>query len=228
MKPKEYEQLVLNTLQKTEIAGMIKESAGSDSSTQDGDFVVGGKRYFLEIKKDSDAQMGGTSARYDSGRFELVKDIKNEKLENIMFDELRTREEHIKDLLKFLNKDKLPLSVKKEIWTEARKNGLLRPINVKIKYDSKFIVEHYNSKNVNYIQMGGSGLFYMGSNPANLPVPALTGHADIEIRAGISGTKGGTQAGGVGLRIQARLKEKQVSPFTLDDLNSVKKMIKRL
>ena len=56
--------------------------------------------------------------------------------------------------------------------------------------DTSFILQHYKSKEVEYIQIGGKGLYYLSSNPANLPIPQLgdTGLV-IEMRPGKSGSK---------------------------------------
>tara|TARA_R110002124_G_scaffold111387_3_gene265164 strand:+ start:5205 stop:6728 length:1524 start_codon:yes stop_codon:yes gene_type:complete len=56
--------------------------------------------------------------------------------------------------------------------------------------DTSFILQHYKSKEVDYIQIGGKGLYYLSSNPANLPIPQLgnTGLV-IEMRPGKSGSK---------------------------------------
>ena len=56
--------------------------------------------------------------------------------------------------------------------------------------DTGFILQHYKSKKVDYIQIGGKGLYYLSSNPANLPIPQLgnTGLV-IEMRPGKSGSK---------------------------------------
>ena len=51
--------------------------------------------------------------------------------------------------------------------------------NVEMK---KNIWDYYNSKNTFYIQVGGFGLYHMGNNPANLPIPPLNVNAKLRIR----------------------------------------------
>ena len=78
-----------------------------------------------------------------------------------------------------------------------------------------------------YIQIGGSGLFYMGKNPFNLPVPELSAKFRIEMRLGYSGTKSTfpttppTEARGAGLRLQGRMLTKVKSPYSLDNPKDV-------
>ena len=106
--------------------------------------------------------------------------------------------------------------------------GLLRPINAKIRKDAEFIINHYKKKNIHYIQIGGAGLFYLDRNPANLPVPKLQGEIDIELRAGRSGAKvnsaGVPMVGGL-LRAQGRLRFEGSSNFTLDNPDSVRRLL---
>ena len=108
----------------------------------------------------------------------------------------------------------------------AQKNRLL--INTKVSHDVSYIAEHYAKKNVHYIQIGNSGVFYLKDNPADLPVPKLEGKIRIEIRSGRSGSKkrkDGVCVVGGGIRIQARLMTKNVSPYTFDDPESIGEMI---
>ena len=127
-----------------------------------------------------------------------------------------------------------PLATTKETWSKLQKEGYLIPLNTKIKRDASFIHEHYSKKNVNYIQIGGSGFFYLKDNPLNLPIPQLTGEIDIEFRPGRSGAKYKEYRNetygfvGVGLRIQGRLKFKDKSPYTLDDPESIQSMLKSM
>ena len=69
-----YENEVIEALKTAGIAGNIQEGAGASATGADADFFVGGKKYLLEVKKDADAQMGGTSVRYKEGSFEMVNE----------------------------------------------------------------------------------------------------------------------------------------------------------
>ena len=176
--------------------------------------------YLLEVKKDADAQMGGTSVRYNDGQFEIVSDNVDEKTAALIVTALSSKVTHIERLLAAIGGHKFPTTCDKHTWTVAKEKGLLKPINAKIKKNTQFIIDHYKDKGINYIQIGGAGLFYLDKNPANLPIPKLDGEIDIELRAGRSGSTlnaaGQRRVSGL-LRAQARLKFKGKSPVSLDN-----------
>ena len=70
----DYENVVIESLKKAGVAGNIKTGAGASSTAADADFIVDGETYLLEVKSDLEAQMGGTSVRYNDGEFEIVSD----------------------------------------------------------------------------------------------------------------------------------------------------------
>ncbi len=214
-----YEDTVIRSLKEAGIAGTVLEGAGASATGVDADFMVDGKRYLLEVKKDADAQMGGTSVRYIDGKFEVVSDTVDSGTTDLIIAALDTRRDPIERLLAAIGGDKFPTTCDKHTWTIAKERGLLKPINAKIRQTTDFIVDHYKKKGIDYIQIGGAGLFYLGQNPANLPIPKLEGEIDIELRAGRSGSS--VNAAGVRrvsglLRAQGRLKFKGSSPISLD------------
>jgi len=225
----EYEGKVIEALQEAGCCGDITEGAGASSVGADADFVVDGVRYLVEVKKDAGAQMGGTSVRYDvGGSFDVASSAVEDDTAEMIVAALEQKREHIDSLLKFICMPSFPLTCEKHLWEEAKTVGMLKPINAKIQKDTEFIVNHYKKKNIHYIQIGGAGLFYLGENPANLPVPKLEGQINIELRAGRSGSRknlNGIPVVGGGLRAQGRLKFKGQSNFTLDDAESVKRLI---
>ncbi|TRZ50830.1 MAG: hypothetical protein D4S01_05940, partial [Dehalococcoidia bacterium] len=94
----------------------------------------------------------------------------------------------------------------------------------------KYITNLYNAKEVYYIQVGGAGLFYMGSDPLNLGVPEFSGQVDVEIRLGFSGNKLSfhtTPARRAELRCIGRMKTQSKSPYTLDTTRDVKKLFNK-
>ena len=214
-----YENDVIDSLVSAGIAGSILEGAGASATGADADFVVDGKTYLLEVKKDADAQMGGTSVRYNDGEFKIVSDNVDESTAALIISALTPKTPHIEKLLSAIGGEKFPTTCDKHIWTQAQQNGLLKPINAKIKKNTQFIIDHYKDKGIHYIQIGGAGLFYLDENPANLPIPKLEGEIDIELRAGRSGSSlnaaGQRRVSGL-LRAQARLKFKGSSPISLD------------
>lgn len=225
-----YEQRVVDTLVSTGLSGNITESAGASSIGSDADIVVNGKPYLVEVKQTSKAQMGGTSLAFD-GSFRATGAAVSTETEEDLCSKMESKKQALQELLDFVGASSFPFCCKKEVWEEARERGLLIPINSKIKSDAEFICNHYRNKGVHYIQIGGSGLFHMGENPANLPVPKLEGDINLEVRAGRSGSrklKDGTKVVPVGLRVQGRLQFNPKSAYTLDDEESIQKLVEVL
>lgn len=222
-----YENEVIETLRTAGIAGSITEGAGASATAADADFVVGGQRYLLEVKKDADAQMGGTSVRYVDGEFEIVSESVDESTAALIIAALQPKQDPIERLLAAIGGSKFPTTCEKYTWSRAKEKGLLKPINAKVKRNTSFIIDHYKDKGIHYMQIGGAGLFYLDENPANLPVPKLDGQIEIELRAGRSGSSlnaaGERRVSGL-LRAQARLKFKGSSPISLDSLACIEKI----
>jgi hypothetical protein len=225
----EYENTVIAALKQAGICGTITEGAGASAADADADFQVNGVRYLVEVKKDAGAQMGGTSARYINGEFTMTSDAVDPDTQEMIIEALSNRVEPIEAMLARIGAEQFPTSCSKETWTAAKTEGYLIPINAKIRKDTEFIINHYRKKGISYIQIGGAGLFYMDSNPANLPIPKLDGEIDIELRAGRSGSKvnaSGVAMVGGGLRAQGRLKFKGTSPLTLDDPENIRGFVR--
>ena len=124
----------------------------------------------------------------------------------------------------FVGKSDDPAIITKEAWDSAQKLGLLKAINSKVSRDAEFICDHYQKKNppVNYIQIGGAGLFHTGKNPLGIKdIPKLQGDINVEMRVGPRGTEMnrmlGVETKGYTLRLQGRLKFKAKSNHSLDN-----------
>ena len=226
----EFEQQVIDTLIAAGVCGTITEGAGASAADADADMMVNGVRHLIEVKKDAQAQMGGTSLKFDSD-FEVVgKGVKVETVGAICA-AMDGKREAIKSLLVFIGADSFPASCEKKVWDAARDEGLLVPVNTVVQQDAEFICEHYRKKGINYIQIGGAGLFHMGENPANLPIPKLEGAINLEVRAGRSGSrkgKDGIERVSGGLRVQGRLQFDGKSNYTLESVESIKEMMKEV
>jgi hypothetical protein len=232
----EYEQVVLSAIKKAGISGDIMEAAGASNAIGDADFRIAKKAHLVEVKLDKNAQMGGTSVSYlyNCTEMQLLNAVEPEVTEMI-FEAVEEQQKELDALLRFFAQEwdptifSFPVRVPKTIWTQAQNDGLL--VNSQIQTDvNKFLAKFYRSKGVNYIQIGKCGLFHLGRNPAKLPVPKLKGTVNLEIRTARSGSKMnkslGCKVATGAIRVQARLKTKNVSPYTLDDLNSIKAMLK--
>ena len=227
----EYEQQVIDTLIEANICGQIKEGAGSSACDADADMIINGQRFLVEVKKDLEAQMGGTSLRFADDNFKMVNSSVDSEVVMDIISSMSEKKQSIKSLLEYIGGTSFPVTCEKDRWEEAKKKGMLQPINSIVKQDAEFICNHYKNKGIHYIQIGNAGLFHMGENPANLPIPKLEGEINLEIRAGRSGartTKEGKKVISGGLRVQGRLKFKGKSDYSLDDKKSINKMLASL
>jgi len=241
----DYELKVYSAMRSANIVGLNpgdKPGAGfSNQGAGDIEASYNGKPFNIEIKASSKDQMGGGSFRYDfaTKQFTPVSQIDPEDLDLM----LAAAKEKAVDLDNYIkaarqldpvefhkNISGVPIKVSKEGRGILKKKGLLAKINKNVKTSANFIVKHYNKKGVYYINIGGSGLFYMGKNPLKLPVPELKAEIQIEMRLGYGGgklffpTDPPTPARSAGLRIQGRLLSKGKSPYSLDKEEDIKKL----
>lgn len=230
-----YETTVLRAIKRAKMQGNIKQGAGYDNISADADISIDGKIFNVEVKLDKNAQMGGSSVRFDSKGVNLVKPMEK-GTNDVLIAAVSAKAEELNNLVGYLTKQRptsvnqkvqgFPLACTEDAWTRAVNKGLL--VNTVVKYTTDFIAKHYAKKGIYYIQLGGAGLFYMAGNPANLPVPKLKGDINIEIRSARSGAKAlpsGLKVIGGGIRVQARLKTKGISPYTADSSASLGAMM---
>jgi len=177
----------------------------------------------IEAKADKNAQMGGTSWRYDkvSGSLTPVKPSKHDEL---IYKAILERKVAMDAYLDKLGTTCIPLTTTKDKRSELKVSGLQAAIESSVPVPISFLIDHYNKKGIYYIQIGGNGLFFMGSNPHNLPIPEITGEMKVELRLGYGGGKTTTPIRSAGLRVQGRLKTFNKSPFTLDNIEDIKKL----
>lgn len=233
----EYESVVFNAIRAAGASGAMTQTAGFDANLPDADITIGGVVYSVEVKMNGKAQMGGGSIGMKDGQFFAAgRDV---DAMTPIADSLNSSEDSseliaaIDDLCTFLNERTItgktvtgfPMSgVSKVAWEEAVDAGLLVPINRRLESSVDFIAEHYAAKGTSYIQIGGQGLFYLMDNPANIPVPRLSGSVILEVRAARAGS-GGKPTVGAGIRVQSRLKISGNSRYTLDDPQSIKQLL---
>ncbi len=227
-----YERAVIRAMKQAGVCGRIKRAASHDAWRPDAEIKVGDGFHFVEVKKNSHAQMGGGSVSYSDGVFEaagsniemsqaiadLLNDVNDSSLHN-----------GIDRLLAFLSSRAkqhvgIPVSGFDELrWHKAVTKGMLLPINRTFESDVSVIAQHYARKNTHYIQIGGAGLFRLSeANPANLPVPVLTGKVQLEVRLAKAGKPT------AGMRVQARLLSNGASLYSLDDAASIESMLKAM
>jgi hypothetical protein len=241
-----YEFKVYQAMKKANITDLNvgdKPGAGfSNVGAGDIEASYSGKPFNIEIKASSNDQMGGGSFRYDmeTGTFASAKEMDPEDL-NLLMSAAKEKISDINNYIKAARKIEpksyhkniagIPLKISVEGRKKLKDGGFLAKINKNIKTNTSFIIKHYNKKGVYYIQVGGAGLFYMGKNPLNLDVPQLSGEIHVEMRLGFGGGKlvfptspEPTAARSAGLRLQGRLKTKGKSPYSLDNVEDIKKL----
>lgn len=256
-----YELNVHNTLCSAGIEGLFagdKPAAGyNPHRAGDIEAAYKDRPFLVEVKLNKKAQMGGGSIRYDRTTGEifptekLLTSADQTDLEMIL-EAVRSKIPSMNNYLDALALIEpvsihreyasagIPLVVSKDARRQLVKSGHQKALNEKVMVDAKHISNMYNSKGVNYIQIGGAGLFYMGDNPLDLPVPEFTGEARVEIRLGFAGdSKGCTtrafnnKLGNTGPLIEARRAEIRCitrlltpakSNYTLDSIDSIQKL----
>ena len=232
-----YESLVVKTLRVAKAAGYIKRANCADSSRPDADIVVNGESYYVEVKSDIDARTGTASIGYsypnqsffatgkDIEFSSMVADVMNELGDASLLRGLQRLIRHLKQSTPTPDKvvAGFPLSgFNSRDWRAAAKFGLLAPVNKTFTSDVAVIMKHYASQGVNYIQIGEWGLYSLGSNPAGLPVPQLSGQVRLRVAAVKLGEGAGSRAA---LRVYTSIVPDTASPFTLDDVDSIRDMM---
>ncbi len=239
----DYELKIYNAIKQSSVDYFTpgdKPSAGfSNVGAGDIEGRLKGRPFNIEVKLSADDQMGGGSFTYDykSKKFAPAKKMDpadEELLLSAVQDKTKALDEYIEAAreLEPVEYHKgirgIPIKVSKKGRDILKAQGLLKNINTKVITDASFIEKHYNKKGVYYIQIGGKGLFFLGSNPFNLPVPRLKGEIQVEIRLAYSGTKGkfpdGTETRTAGLRFQGRLRTKNSSDHTIDTVEGIEKL----
>ena len=166
----------------------------------------------IEVKKSAIDQMGGFSIKYNqkTGEFSFPEHIEDED-KFVLLELVKSKTTQLNDYIDRANElsddstsvkiASLPFKSTIDVRDQLKREGLLKNINTVQRYHTKFIEKLYNNKDVYYIQIGGrdnkttkgsgkgSGLFFLGTNPLNLPIPELDGEFNIEMRIKWAGVK---------------------------------------
>lgn len=234
-----YESSVIKSLKAAGIAGHIRRAACSDAHRPDADMKIDGEVFYVEVKSSYLAQMGGGSIGYsvaDKQFYPTGRDRELSETLSGLLNDINDSSLHkgLDSLLSFLGKkskkefDHVPVNgFDTDAWTLAVKRNMLIPINRTLEGNISTIAKHYAHKNTHYIQIGGSGFFRLSeANPANLPIPVLDAKVKLELRLAKSGDIGRSGSGSAaGLRVQARLSARNSSPYSLDDPESIERML---
>ena len=233
----EYEKQVLRAInsQLGSTPYKIKPStAGFSAHEVDLILLYGKHQIAIEIKMSKADQMGGGSYNYNmsTGKFSLSsKTVIDPSINETILEALESKKNDINKALKYAKSESpttlaqnitgLPLRTTKDVWESMTKNRYLVPLNAKIDVPTSFIYNHYKKKGCYYIQIGGSGLYYLHSNPLKLPIPQLKVTMQIELRLARAGStmdsKLKVKVASGNIRAQGRLNGKSLtaSPYDL-------------
>ena len=241
----EYEANVLKALSAANVPGLkFKGDSGAGFNRYgagDIEASYNGKPFNIEVKASADDQMGGGSIKFDGTTWTpttalasaaepddialIIKAAETvEPALEAYLEELKTkepREFHARNT-------GIPFVAEYNAREELKASGHHKALHQFITLDERYIVGLYNSKNVYYIQVGGAGLFHMGSDPLDLGVPAFKGIVNVEMRIGFGGNKvkipghPDMQARRAEYRCIGRMKTKSKSPYTLDNPESIR------
>ncbi len=206
------------------------------SFSPDVEFKFNGKRVPVEIKLNYKAQIGYLSFSHEIGTDEFTPITKyTEDAEDAVAlvsevlsqqkDKIAEFHELVKKYTPNKFKDSIPnrysfTAPEVAIDKATAKMTLQFPT---ISVDPKVIAGHYNKKGVYYVQIGGSGLYYIGKDILNLGVPELIQETTIESRIKSGGSKmsGGISKKTVQLMATGRISKPKQSPYSLDDVNDI-------
>ena len=160
--------------------------AGTNSNSPDLVLFVKGDAINIELKMSKKAQFGGSSVSYVDNDYCFIRQYNINEKEIV--EKFKEKQEDFNKLLNFHNVNKIPFQTTKKLWIESRDLGLLKPLNFNINATADFIKQRYIEKNINYIQIGGSGLFYF-DNIKNLDIPEFNPETYLQFRMIRSGSK---------------------------------------
>jgi ribA/ribD-fused uncharacterized protein len=195
-----YENLVYTVIQNVKPLPdleVLPKSSTSSSVGIDLPLVYLGEPLSVEVKMDG-AQMSGTSLRYnrDTHEFAIVKAVEDS---DVLIEAARTQTEALDAYIDALKKEYpvefhaatsgFPLKATTDARTHLQELGLQRVVEKRFKHPIDFLKRFHMSKGIYYIQIQNMGLFHLGKNPFNFPIPELDGEFQIEFRIGYAGTK---------------------------------------
>ena len=197
-------------------------------------FELNGFEFLGESKLDN-AQYSSVNGTYDfnTGNFKFTYDKYSPELQSVMDNIVKKSKPKLNAWAKDIKKQGVDLTtsskkIPKTAWMQAQKAGLQKAVTTKETVSADVISELYNKKQppVYYINIQGQGLFYMGENPLNLPVPKLEGTVDMVFRFKRSGTDANGNITPTLAFVPANIKVTgEKSNFNLDSPKSFEKLM---
>jgi len=185
-----YEAAVNRNMKAAKVEKSNFQPAGSDSNAPDAQLTYNKEDYKIEIKLDLNVDFGQGSLDYD--------------LENDKWILGGAKTPAAEQMREFLTAIKVPSLVNKKWGPKGAPRRYTVPTSQFKKKDVDYdylnfkdffvsipkdsVAKYYNSKDTYYIQIGGYGLYHMGSDPANLG----TKEFDLELKLRVRIKRGGS------------------------------------
>jgi hypothetical protein len=179
-----YENKINAALRKAGAQQANFKPAGADSNAADAELRISGKDYKVEIKLDTKVDFGQGSLDYD---------LKKKKW--ILGGAKTASAEQMREFLEAID---VPAIVNMKWGSKGPPKKFTVPTSEYTKADVDFdyknfkdefvpipntaVANYYNSKDTYYIQIGSSGFYYMGSNPAKIKCPEFNLKLKLRIR----------------------------------------------
>ena len=174
----EYEVMVVNLLKQYNLTNPSYKPAKDDRNKADALLRIRGIDYALELKMSPQVYFGQGAISYDmtQGKFVFSKQENTNAA-------LALRSLGLPGLAKINSgwgslgcprSEALSAKALTEDDVKLDKKTFLESLTIG-SIDSSAVLKYYSAKGVEYIQIGGCGLFCIGSDPAGLGVPTLSG-----------------------------------------------------
>ena len=177
-----YEGRVFNKLKSKNLVPAGVTPAGADANKPDAIFNFNKIQHKLEVKLNLATDFGQGTLEYKNNSWQLggAKTSEAEEMRNILtrvgavqFTNTSWGMQGPPNKGTVENKD-ITEEMVREDYRRFTDKFLIVPLSS--------VFNYYAAKETYYIQIGGYGMYYMASNPANLPIPRLNGSLRLRIR----------------------------------------------
>ena len=229
----EEQKVILSLLDASKSSKLIKviskKPAGSNSKGFDVEFEAGDQKINVEIKA-SNAQYSSITANFDLDTQEFSFS-QNTLFNDLIKNELESVKKSISKYAKEAGAKSWPAKISKEKYKELGSSGknIQKNITKTFEISPELIVDLYNKKNINYINIEGKGLYYLKQDIYSLGVPKFNPKATATIRIVPPGTsKKGIKTTTTRIFPKIDYKSLKKSSFDLSDSNSVIELFKNV
>ena len=233
-----YENVIIDKLDKVKIPGfkVSKEAGGNKVGVPDFASSIHDAKFDVEVKLEK-AQYSSVTLRHRNQKTSFSKDKGYTFTKRLQEDLINKSKKALSDYRKragelgadlelYDKTGKLPMEIYKTLQTE----GLQKNITKSTNFNQDIISELYSKKipPTNYIQIKNKGLFFMGKNPLNLPIPEFKADVNVTLRVsrGSRTTMDGVEMTTMDLRILPdKLTGLSESKYSLDNVSEIKSLM---